>query len=844
MLSQNLSKTDEKAGQSSYETHAGNHGTIINDYYVDEKQDMQYQFENVSFAEVANLFEHYSMNSYWDTRENGDFQTVLLARRHMFYGTESANYTINTSGKLLNEIYIQPNSVPLSPIEFFIEFQNKLTSVNPELDNEPDIPTIQQSKILHTNVNFKDGLKQIVHRNKCRKYSENHFAISKINLISHNIATNESVINSVTFPITNQDKDSGNKMVLSILNDPNKEHYHMKSLESGVELLGQELSPSNTYVQIESSATALLKELELVYQGRIFMLYNKDIQMNDTITLIDEPSSIYGIFKVESFEHILDNRGLITVADVTALWDIKDPTLDHFSINIGYKLLSEFANRYGINDETVDNHDANEEITENNIIQNIYGTFLKTLTQNIKYCSLILRYELAEELQMSGASFNNLLVPTPLPVRFFPMIRKGKAEIPASLESAFFNSYSFGNHKNLFTRFVNLVSRKFIVFTRSVSIEGTKILRFVGDTLISVFTLNLHELFKGMLGVTSSKARKAVTDNTYVGSYEFESSKTRYNPFNNKPLGREYKMSIAFFNTRLQTVKDLYDGEVSNMTFFKDDVLKRIQKKEKLIKDYITNIFDYTLLVELYDGFNGKETEQLHVDGLEYSYLNFVQNIIPDNSSFYSITGKLMSNEHGSEYGAVVGKTNRFYKFTGSSSDTANPFKEEHNRHYHKVTFDVPESELFANGIQKITIFFFHALYGVAKQKEKNVQNARSHFITTVIKEMESYLKMHKDHGVVLMADCNVEIVNKTSNAVFTPASSSQNLVYYLNSNLLTSKIHNKTSLSKSNIVNNVFDNIVVSKNIEDYVVCSTYNYPYEQKREVSDHIPVYLGIK
>lgn len=40
------------------------------------------------------------MNAFWDTRENGDFQTVLLIRRHMFYKTMNADYVINTSGTL------------------------------------------------------------------------------------------------------------------------------------------------------------------------------------------------------------------------------------------------------------------------------------------------------------------------------------------------------------------------------------------------------------------------------------------------------------------------------------------------------------------------------------------------------------------------------------------------------------------------------------------------------------------------------------------------------------------------------------------------------------------------
>lgn len=63
---------------------------------------------------------------------------------------------------------------------------------------------------------------------------------------------------------------------------------------------------------------------------------------------------------------------------------------------------------------------------------------------------------------------------------------------------------------------------------------------------------------------------------------------------------------------------------------------------------------------------------------------------------------------------------------------------------------------------------------------------------------MEDYVKSHKEHGVALMADCNMEIVNKGQQPIYSPASSAQNLTFVLSSNYLISKIHKKTSLTKT----------------------------------------------
>ncbi|AVQ21509.1 hypothetical protein C4N15_07535 [Fusobacterium necrophorum subsp. funduliforme] len=845
ILKQNLTKSDEANGNVDYDADGNISGESLTRFVIDDTQELKYVFENVSFAEIGNLYENFVMNAFWDTRENGDFQTVLLIRRHMFYKTMNADYVINTSGTLLKEIFIEGNTSPLSPMKFFIDFQNKLKQVDPDIKNEPDIPSITKSDKVESNVDFREGLSNLVHRNQCRKYSENHFAISRINLISHKIEINEEVINAISFPTTLGKNNA--KLIVTILNDPQKEKYHMSPATHGPNSLGQELTDKNMMLQIESSASQLIKSLETVYSGRIFMLYNKDIQTNDTITLLDETSSTYGIFKVESFEHVLDNRGLITIVDVVALFDIKDPTLDHFSQSIGYKLSAEFAKTYNITDESLETIKEEDEVTEHSILARLYGLYLKTVTQSIKYASIILRYDAAEQLQMSGASFNNMIAPTPIPLRFIPMTRKGKAEIPTCLESAFFNHYEYGNHKSLVSRYLNNFSRKISRYAHSIRVGIGPLLNTIGDFLISVVTLNLHELFKGVLGFNNKKARNAIVGgNAYVGPKEFEKARTRYNPFTNAPLGRTYQQTFAFFNVRLQSLSDLYDGDVSkNHTFVKEDVTKRISKKEEITRTYITNLFDYTFLVELYDGFNGKEEGQKNIDGLNYSYEDFIKAIVPDNGNFYLNTGKLMSNEHGSEYGAVVGKQKGSFELVGLGGDPQNQNVNERNRKYHKALIDVePNTELYKSGIKKIMFFWFHALYGVSKQGQTDIQSQRKHFIQKVLFDMEDYVKSHKEHGVALMADCNMEIVNKGQQPIYSPASSAQNLTFVLSSNYLISKIHKKTSLTKNNQVNNVFDNIVISKNMEDYVVCSSYNYPYANKRDVSDHIPVYIGVK
>ena len=102
------------------------------------------------------------------------------------------------------------------------------------------------------------------------------------------------------------------------------------------------------------------------------------------------------------------------------------------------------------------------------------------------------------------------------------------------------------------------------------------------------------------------------------------------------------------------------------------------------------------------------------------------------------------------------------------------------------------------------------------------------------------------------MGDCNLEIINYDSSIIrHTGDSWANNYVYVIPQQYkeLKSMIRNATTVDTKGETKNLFDNIVVTPNLidetnGDYFYFSEYNYPEDNKRDVSDHIPVYIGIK
>lgn len=89
-----------------------------------------------------------------------------------------------------------------------------------------------------------------------------------------------------------------------------------------------------------------------------------------------------------------------------------------------------------------------------------------------------------------------------------------------------------------------------------------------------------------------------------------------------------------------------------------------------------------------------------------------------------------MSNEHGSEYGAVVGKQKGSFELVGLGGDPQNQNVNERNRKYHKALIDVePNTELYKSGIKKLCFSGF-MLYTVYPNKDKQIYNLKENILS------------------------------------------------------------------------------------------------------------------
>ena len=178
----------------------------------------------------------------------------------------------------------------------------------------------------------------------------------------------------------------------------------------------------------------LIKELSYCYQGKIFIKYNDDIEIGDTITLLDETTTTFGIFEIDAFEHTFDERGLITVLFVKAKVNHVDPFLDLYNLKLGYNLINEFQEKVIL--------ENNSEVTLNFKLKNIFGFYLKTLLQSPKY--LVPKYmessgSAYELFNSDGKIYQFEYSSIQTPIRIFPVLKRGKMVYPSTLEFAFFN---------------------------------------------------------------------------------------------------------------------------------------------------------------------------------------------------------------------------------------------------------------------------------------------------------------------------------------------------------------------------------------------------------------------
>ena len=156
--------------------------------------------------------------------------------------------------------------------------------------------------------------------------------------------------------------------------------------------------------------------------------------------------------------------------------------------------------------------------------------------------------------------------------------------------------------------------------------------------------------------------------------------------------------------------------------------------------------------------------------------------------------------------------------------------------------------------VSKLNIFWFHNFYGASDYDVDDI-SIRRKFISNILKVMQQRLNEGKGNiATILMGDCNLQLFNFGEKGIRKHIGDSVlNNYYYVlpeaYKDSLYVKLSEATTIDTKGELKNAFDNIVVSKNLIDgemsnYFYASAYNYPVENKRIVSDHIPVYIGFK
>ena len=813
------------------------------------------EFRDISAGQLFNLLEKAELNIKWDVRESEDYQTILLARNHMFY-------TVNDSENLKNFYDYKIENVTSNTI--ILDLKEEAKKINTPIDlfnriNDFNINTLFNTSIYDygtITAYFSENnipkskvdsslTKQLLFRDNCKKVSENYFAVSRFNLIVHNITINSDIPNTVS-----EVYDNDKKNVISILGDIPENNIIEKTIYPEIISSSMEKDPSsNIFRSNEYLANALLTELRYIYQGSIIIKYNPQIEIGDTITLIDSVSNTYGIFEVDSVEHSLDDRGLITSLLVKSYWTLSDPILDYYSTEISFKLMNQFKN---VNLSYIDKNNQDK-------ISNIIGNYLKFIVQTPKYCSFYRKVN--ESLFYPSTVDDNVgHYPTAMTLRFYPMVKKGVAQIPNNIKYAFFKAPK--NVANYYALFVILQAyanqiiggalKSFASGFASASI-------FVADILISILTFDISEFFKPLLGITSNKALNKTFDDVDEVSEEVMLSMNMYNPYESKyNLMGNFDLTFGFFNTRLQRVEDLFAHK--NVVPSKKLADEYLKEKVRVVKKILTDVFDCLFLVELYDSFNnGKENSKYNFpierNGKRYSYSDFINDISSftndEEMNQYKCIAKeiISSNSYGNEYGVALVKKSKFggdRNFIYRVIDF--PYE---NRKAVEITFDVTNFEIensinSSAQITEIKFIFMHNLFGDKQYSDgKNVLEIRQNNVNFLL---EKYNKdaISRNAGVIIMGDFNLHLYSEGSKPIETSANKNNNSFMEIDKKYnFEPQISSLTTIGKDgNVSGNQYDNVLLSSNLIGKVKARAFDYPEIDKIVVSDHIPVYVGLK
>lgn len=818
-------------------------GFDFNNYFQTCVSSFDFEITNKSVGEIFNIYENLILNSQWDVRDNGDNNTIILGREYMFYSVDNTFIRYGSFSKKTEEEIKQIEQKECNPINFFVNACEELVQTlhtTEVFDNGTIVyinEKIKSSTISNTNSD-SGNLKKQLERNGCRKFSENHFAISGFNLVTHSIKMNNEVVNTVSEIISK--KDESEKNTISILGDVTESYIVEMSFEPILSPSSLKEDEDNAHRSDEALANKLLEELRYVYQGSIIIKYNPDIEIGDTITLLDNVNSIFGIFQIDSFEHSLDQKGLITNLVVRASWTTKDPLLDYHSQDVGYKLIQRIKEQMKISEYVYD---------KKNPIYKLISLYLKYLVQSPKYCVFYKKKEKGF-FNSSTVQYNNVSSPTALPLRFYPMYKKGKAQIPKNIQYAFASGADTNDIKNIIFAISAKIEDLFKDFISGFAKGSLKLIYFLGDILMSTVTFNMNELIKPLLGMTAAKARENTYDEINKIDNEDALSMLQYNPYEKKYRlmhNNDNSLVFGFFNVRFQSVEDLFAyhrTEERNS----ENAVSLLNKKINVIRKMLTDVFDCLLMVEVYDSFNTNETkiENGLIENEEtdraYNFNDFLDDCTIDGYSLDSYL-PIIENTYGKEYGAVI-KNNKLSSFVYRTIKL-----DGDDRNAIEVIVDIEKNNIMNNlnetqQIKKLKIAFFHNLYGDSLyDKGQNAIEIRKRNIDSLLSKYQSEA-VSNDTGVIIMADFNMNVYNEHT-LPYKSNGTDINYTYMLrDSSNFKAQIKSPTTLNQYGYLKgNQYDNVLLSKNIIGKVSAKVFEYPDTEKLTVSDHIPLYVAI-
>ncbi|MGL4449618.1 MAG: hypothetical protein ACRCTZ_00330 [Sarcina sp.] len=810
--------------------------------------DPQLELENFTPGDCLNLYEKLILNSKWNVIDGEIGSTFVLARPHMFY---TPNNSIIKKIESLSERNIQDNLDMINgvfnkknPLTVFDDITSMLVDLN---TLEADVGVISEYKNSLSHNKRDDSVYEILKGESTKRVSENHLVVSSYNLIFHEIAVDNNCVNTVRMDY--EKMNFIDKMdIITVLpfikeGDPLKSKVIEKKVMPMINQVDRDfkfwkistwMGEANKARSIEFLSNELLNELRWCYQGKIFMKHNPEIKAGDTITLLDDVTSTYGKFLIDSYEHILDSRGMVTIASVRACMDLVDPVLDAYGKSIALELSADLAKTF----ETKTSIES-----EIIAVKNLMSYYNKIALQQYRYGKI---YNMEEQgmLDSSGEypEVDNSVYAPALAIRFIPMMKKGKVQVPESIKSAFYYSET-SPFKSLLLKISNTAKDKVYSMFNTTKGWANSFLRYSADFLISIPTFNLHELLKVSYGMTQEKAKGELRGNSNIDDKDLEvlANDTDYSSWSSS---ENYDITIGFFNVMAQRKTNLLPG-VTNDDVEVDYITLRDKAKAKasVINKIIKDKFDICGCVEMYDSFSFEGENE------DYKINNFIDDCRPNN--FSTKSENLFSNSYGTEQGVLFYKNNLFNENQGDKrifKQTTKTFPTTSGdgaRNYVETTIDISSLNYLTKSggkLSEIKVIWFHNIFGSDDQKiDSRVKNIK-HLVDTYGKLASE----NEEIGIIIMGDHNIEVVNPNSKPRGTD-----------NSYLFLGQIENfgfrnfmtkPTTLSKNGqVTGSIYENVLLSESLiinKAHIDVSRFMYPYAKKNEISDHVPAFVGLK